>query len=1029
MSEKIMFQFNNNLDYQIKAVNSVIELFRGLEKKTTGIYENLNTKKKRLYNDPIQNPDIIDEDKLLSNLNKIQLNNSLFADNDIKNNNFTIEMETGTGKTYVYLRTILELYKEYDLKKFIIVVPSIPIRKGIEKSIEMLSEHFKTLYNVDISKHSFVYSSSTPEKISADFIEKNDLSICILNIQSFNKKNTNVIRSEDLYGRILWEEIKFIKPVIIIDEPQKIEGTKKKSKSLEAIEEISPLFVLRYSATHRNLYNQVYKLDSYEAYKRRLVKSIEVKTVNSAVPKDFPYIRYIEFTEDLYAKIEIFSQKQGKRIKFENFKVRGNDSLYNLSGGLEQYKNIRIIENPHKLKPLKIHYQNYNTFELEQGKSTYTISENQSIRMQIQIAIETHFKKQQKIFKSERKIKALTLFFTDSVNKVRDNTQKDGRGEYLKIFDEEYTSFVKSKTFYNMFKDYEKYYNSILFSADNNEEFKVREGYFAVDKKKNVVDIKDWNSSLSDDEIKICAKSQEDIARGIELILDKKDELISFNEPLCFIFSHSALREGWDNPNIFTICTLKQSSNDIAKKQEIGRGLRLPVDSYGLRCIDENINELTVIVNDNYEHFANMLQKDFNESSSFNKDEVTTDIIIDTFNKAGIPENKINFELVDKFRNELFSYGIIDKNNILLTKAKDIIEDISFIDKTLDEHCEFIIKIFKENMIEKGSKKISVKNGDNEPLENEINPFYNKDIYLNAKDILKIRTMYKVNIDSDKFINNCCYEINKFLAYKKSEKDSYYIESGLGEYKKTGKFELLKSKTKKLEAELKNKTEIKSDFEIANYIMYNTNLPRLTIFKILSQIENKNLLSKQDILDDSVSKINHILKNTKADFITNYEIIEKYEFDEKDIFELDNINEEILNENKKVYISDAANKKALNKYYIMDSKGEYTFAENLDDDDNVVFFTKLKKGGFFIDTPYGHYTPDWFIAYKKNDKILYLIAETKCGKSKEDLSNVEQQKIKFAKLHFNAVSKSCNIKAKCDWVSDYENFKEKFELY
>lgn len=577
MANKITFQFDDSLDYQLQAVQSTVELFRGISRKVDGIYRPNRTRKIG-EGDPVRNTDIVVGSRLLENLRGVQLSNDLFADNTLADgNNFTIEMETGTGKTYVYLRTILELNKEYGFNKFMIVVPSIAIRKGVEKSMEQLADHFKRLYNVDIQKHSFIYDSDNPKQISSKLVESNDLSICVLNIQAFNK-NTNKIRKEDEYGQNLWEDIKYIKPIVIIDEPQKIEGTaKKKSKSLEAIEELQPLFTLRYSATHKQLYNQIYKLDSYAAYQKDLVKKITVKTVHGVIPKDYPYVRYISFTSDLKAKIEMFSQEQGGTIRFKTFNVAGGASLEELSGGLPQYKNYRVAEQPHKLKPLQIATPD-GIFSLDMEHSNHEIEKNEAVRIQIRLAIQNHFAKQIDLLRKGRKIKALTLFFIDAVDKVRDSSAPDGRGEYLRIFDDEYKKFVNANR--GILVKYIEYFPQF------EDVLKVREGYFARDKKNNEVDVDGWDSSLDDSAMKIKAKSQEDIDRGIELILERKDELISFDEPLAFIFSHSALREGWDNPNVFTLCTLKAGGSEIAKKQEIGRGLRLPVDITGNRCLD-----------------------------------------------------------------------------------------------------------------------------------------------------------------------------------------------------------------------------------------------------------------------------------------------------------------------------------------------------------------------------------------------------------------------------------------------------------
>lgn len=1017
MSNKISFQFDDSLDYQLDAINSVVKLFDGLPQKVSGIYEKATRVKKLMEGDPVRNTELVTGTRLLDNLREIQLENNLFADDEIFGNNFTVEMETGTGKTYVYLRTILELYKEYDFKKFMIVVPSIAIRMGVQKSIEMLTEHFKALYNIDLSKHSFVYDSGNPQKVSSSFVETNELSICVLNIQAFNR-DSNKIRTEDEYGQILWEDIKYIRPIVIIDEPQKVEGTKtQKSQSLKAIEDIYPLFTLRYSATHKQLYNQVYKLDSFAAYKQELVKGIRVKTVHGVMPKDFPYVRYMDFTSDLKAKIEIFSQEQGKSIKPQTFKVRGNASLYDLSGKLPQYQDMRIAADPHKLRPLQIATKQ-GLQEISMGQSTYEITENEAIRIQIRLAIDSHFEKQAKILRKGKQIKVLTLFFVDSVSKVRDNASSDGRGEYLRIFDEEYEKAVNGEKLKNLFKKYSRQMN--LFATPDQIKL-VREGYFAVDKKLKEVDI---------DENKILAKSQEDIDRGIELILEKKDELISFDEPLAFIFSHSALREGWDNPNVFTLCTLKHGGSEIAKKQEIGRGLRLPVDIFGKRHKDADLNELTVIANDYYEHFAAALQKDFNDSMNFNKDEVTADIIVATFKSAGIPSDKITPQLIDKFKEELFLNNLVNGNNVLTKDADKIIEKVEFSNDTLKEHSAMIMKAFKEKMIEKGTHKITVGNGDIEPVENGVCSYVSEDTFLkifnSLSEKLAMRTIYKLELDKDEFIQATIDEINYIFQYKKF-KTQYEVESGSGEFHDTGKFGMTESKIKVLNDYSMDNIQEKSDFELTNYIMYHTNLPRFAILKILWGIENKILLSNQDLLDLATRRIVYKLNEAKANSIRSYEVINGYQFDTKTIFEADNIDDDMLQEVKKVYQTNETSRRALNKFYRTDSEGEYDFAESLDDDPNVELFTKLKKGGFVINTPYGNYSPDWAVVYRENDALkLYFIVETKFEKEWKDLTDVEQLKIKCGTLHFKAINEITADSIKFNWANSYEHFKQQF---
>ncbi len=1024
MSKRITFQFEDDLDYQMQAINSAVELFRGLSRRVDGIYRPSRIRKFG-EGDPVRNNDIVVGSRLLENLRKVQLSNNLFADNVLADgNNFTIEMETGTGKTYVYLRTILELYQEYGFRKFMIVVPSIAIRKGVEKSMEQLADHFKRIYNIDIGKHSFIYDSNNPKQISSKLVESNDLSICVMNIQAFNK-DTNKIRKEDEYGQNLWEDIKYIKPIVIIDEPQKIEGTaKKKSKSLVAIEELKPLFTLRYSATHKQLYNQIYKLDSYAAYQRDLVKKIVVKTVYGVIPKDYPYVRYLAFTSDLKAKIEMFSQDQGGTIRFKTFNVSGGTSLEELSGGLSQYKDFRIAEEPHKLKPLSIATKE-GFFGLEFGHSNHEIEKNEAVRIQIRLAIQNHFTKQLNIIHSGRKIKALTLFFIDAVDKVRDDSAIDGRGEYLRIFDEEYKKYVTTHVNeLEMNKEYFPDYMNVQ---------AVREGYFARDKKNNVVDVDDWDSSIDDSDVKLKAKSQEDIDRGISLILEKKDELISFEEPLAFIFSHSALREGWDNPNVFTLCTLKAGGSDIAKKQEIGRGLRLPVDDTGNRCIDRRINELTVIANDYYDHFASALQKDFNDNMHFVKDEVTADILIETLKSAGVPEEKISPELVDILKEELVSVGVMNTDNILKGLTQQItktLDNMIFVDDTLNEHAELIKKQFKKLMVQKGTRKIEITNGDNKPYENRIRAYVTQGefekIYRGLRENLMQRSIYRFRIDKDKFIDDCIFQINQSLLFKKA-KNEYKVEMGRAKFNTSQMFVMEESTYGDKELEVEIHTEPKSDFEIANFIMYHTMLPRLAIFKILQGITKRDLLNNQDILDDVTQLIKGILNDTKASNITSYEVIKGYELDEHNIFEVDTITEADFEQEWRVFKAKSDRSSAMNEYYKLDSEGESKFAHKLENNENVLLFTKLKKGGFVIDTPYGNYSPDWAVVCRKDalkapSVGIYFIVETKAGKAWADLTEVERNKIHCGELHFQAVSKD----TKFDWVNGYEDFINKF---
>lgn len=1017
MSQKVTFHFDPDLPHQAEAVKSTVALFDGIPRNQQGIYG-----RNSLFMGEARNPQITTGTKLLENVKKTQLSNQIFMDETLHRCHFGIEMETGTGKTYVYLRSILTLHEEYGFKKFLIVVPSVAILKGVEKTLEQLHGHFKALHNADLSKHSFIYNSSNLVRLKT-FVETHDLDICVINFQSFNSAKTLIQKEQELGGEILWERIKDLHPIVIIDEPQKVEGTRNQpSKARLAISELEPLFELKYSATHRQEipFNKIYSLDSFQAYDRNLVKRIRVKTVYGQVPKDRPYVRYVKFNKDLTAVIEIFTQEQGKqagKIRLKTFRVENNADIHELSGNLPQYKGYRISAQPHASRPLMFTTPSGDR-ELDHGQSNEEISQEEAKRIQIRIAIECHFEKQFQLLDAGHDVKTLTLFFIDEVAKVRDDSRDDKRGEYLRIFDEEYEAYLnRSET---QFKLNEYRY---LFPKDiaTNQ---VREGYFARDKNQTIAELRFSRNGEP------LSKSQEDIDRGIELILEKKDELITFAEPLAFIFSHSALREGWDNPNVFTLCTLKKSHNDIAKKQEIGRGLRLPVDIRGKRISDETVNVLTVIANDHYDQFAEALQNNFNEETGFNREEVTATILQNTLVAAGLPPEKINAELINALHTELIRKKIISDKNLLDKDATKTLETISFAHPTLAEHEINIKKHFAEAMQQKGSRKLKIENGDNEPIVNELCKYVTetdfKKILDRLTEHLTTRTLYKFQLDSKAFIAACIRETNQHFAGQKLEYTTTVSGGTLG-YDSSGKAVTKQDnlvREEGTEYKITRPEYRKTDLQIVDHIMYHTMMPRLAILEIVRGFHNRELLNSQDKLEEFTRLIAKSLTRAKAEGVHAYEIIDAYKLDSTEILAADVIDEDALAANiKRVYQTNASKKKAVHQYYNMDSNGEYDFAEQLDHDDSVELFTKLKKGGFIIDTPHGHYSPDWAIVCRQTNGHLrlYFIIETKMAKDWDDLTDVEKAKIKCGELHFKAVSNEI----KFDWINSYKSFKAK----
>lgn len=1034
MNNKIKFQIEE-LDYQEDAVNSVIDLLKGIDRHSvSSIYSTARVQGSMLNGRPEANVRFSSTSRLLQNLQKIQYRNELFKDDHIVGAipQFSIEMETGTGKTFVYLETILRLWSEFggQFKKFIIVVPSNPILLGVKKSIATFADYFKTKFNnIDLNNHYFVFDKNvTPETVTSKLIESNDLSIMLITNHSFNK-DSNRLRNGKENGVAVWDDIKDIAPIIVIDEPQKMDGSgRKKSASLLAIEELNPPMILRYSATHKNLYNQIYKLDSYKAYKKNLVKNIKVTTIHSLTPKDFPYIRYIKFLDNsLQARIEIFHKEQGKDIKCAKFDVDNNASLEELSGGLPQYRNWYIAVQPRKNDDLQISTDSGEIFCVAEGKSNDEVDHDVAVEKQMEIAIKAHIKKQAEILNSGKKIKVLTLFFVDSVAKVRSD-EGDGRGTYLKIFDR---VFEKIRSQANLFdkSTLSKYPKEFAILNPDTPVESVREGYFAVDKTHKAVDVDGWNSDKDDEDVKLKAKAQEDVDRGIDLILNKKDELISFDEPLSFIFSHSALREGWDNPNVFVLVTIKETGSDIAKKQEVGRGLRLPVDISGTRCYDSSINELTIVANDYYDHFADSLQDDYNKSSGFNKEEVTADIIKITMVEAGIPEDNVE-DACDAFIRELVASNFvkIEKTGKITLKNSEVdFKDFVFNDPVLIEHSNKIKEAFIKAMKDKGSKKIDIANGDEPSYENAVQKYVNEAefqrIYQKLLTILQKRSVYRYKLDKDKFIKCTTTEIDRQLA-KHNDFIQFEVTNAEVDFNDSKKMTMVNAQKQVENSDSHTLTyEAKPLFDLVNVIMANTMLPRLAIIKIINGLtkNSRNKINNQDYLEEAIKIINQKLKEFKSKEFLKAEIIEGIGANKNDIFEVDKIiNEEEI---RYLFTPNPSHRKAMNLKYKFDSEGELKFAKVLDNDSNVLLYTKLKKGGFVLETPAGNYSPDWAIVYQKSEEhfAMYFIAETKWDKDAGGLNDDERIKIRCAKKHFEAVNESVDEIVKYDWVNAYND--------
>jgi len=992
--------------YQIDAVNSICDIFDGQPKKE--LIKNLfdrEIKKDGLIEEEIiynsfANPKLrLTEDEILKNLKEVQKRNSLKTSKKLDGLNFTVEMETGTGKTYVYTRTIFELNKRYGFSKFIIMVPSIAIREGVHKSLELTEEHFKEIFGKKI--RFFIYDTKRPSNLVniKNFAESNNIEVMIMNYQAFatkSKESRKIYEELDLMNsnRPI-DVIKSTKPILIIDEPQKFGETAEKK-----LLEFDPLFILRYSATHKKEkeFNKVYRLDAIDAYNKKLVKKISVKAIvvkSTTATTRYLYLDEIVLSKDKYprAKVE-FEIKQQSGVKRVIKLLKEGDNLYELSNGLLEYKDGFVIK---EINGLTNRVTFLNGITLKPGEANGEINEEILRRIQIRETIKSHFEKEEVLFK--RGIKVLSLFFIDEVKKYRDYDKEDNKGEYAKIFEEEVERLKKEmKDLFN--KEYFDYLDS--FSVKD-----LHEGYFSIDKKGRLKDpATDKEGNAKDED-------------AYELIMKNKEKLLSFETPVRFIFSHSALREGWDNPNIFQICTLRHTKSTISKRQEIGRGLRICVDKNGERVDLEkvaeeeffDINNLTVIANESYESFAKTLQQEYQESI---KDRPLTFSVENIKGvKLGAVEidEKLAMDLIFEFK---FN-GYLDENYNLTEK---IIEDIEKgelkVPQNLEGYEEELIKlvqkvnastIFKDMISDE--KAVNIKRDKLEPNENfkEFKKFWEK---------IKFKTTYKIDFNSDELIQKVVGRIDNELSIRKIK-----IEISQTSQKDELKTKDIKDKEM---FEIGEKKYIDSDVTLSNIkydligeISKSTYLKRETVGKILSKIQKVKFNMFKNNPEDFINKVCSIIEEEKATtFIQSIVYNKSGEFD-NEIFTINNFRgtlfEDLLEVKKHIY-----------DYLKYDSKIEKAFAKNLEAGE-VVVYAKLPNR-FKIPTPAGYYNPDFAILFEK-EKTIYFIAETKGSLKSMELKGKEKAKIDYAKKHFEYLSKLNKTEIKYSVVKSYEELIDK----
>jgi len=933
----------------------------------------------------------LSDESLLKNIHAIQMKNDIHQSTHLEGNglNLTVEMETGTGKTYVYINTIFELNKRYGMTKFIIVVPSIAIREGVSKSFSIMEDHFATLYGKKI-RH-FIFDSSRPTQIES-FATNNSINVMIINNHAFNKKDTNNMYKVTERGAKLIDYISSTNPILIIDEPQSVEG---KSTKL-AIKDFNHLSTLRYSATHRETYNMVYRLDAVDAFNKKLVKQISVKGIDikgTTATHSYLYLEGIDISKHHYptARIEMEVKQVNGIVKSIKRIDRGQD-LFTLSGGLEEYKNYKVSD----ITAEKVSFTNGVTLSI--STVVGNINEEHKRRIQIRETIRSHLNKEQNLFK--KGIKTMSLFFIDEVKNYRiyDESGNKVSGKYAKMFEEEYSQLISE--YKNEDPDYTRYLESITPEQ-------THEGYFSIDKKGQLINPKESGKGEN--------KSSDDVS-AYDLIMKRKELLLDLKEKTRFIFSHSALREGWDNPNVFQICILRNTDpKEVRTRQEVGRGLRLCVNQQGERVDKEfegidftQANRLTIIANESYEEFAQKLQNEFSEYIRERPSKLTAEFLM----KKSIDGKKISTDIARAIVYDFTINRYIDESGALTEKYHQDRENGTIkLREEFKDKVPAVIEIVKElyeNTVPKPSK------GDENPFKNKINEDnFNHAEFKKLWSYINHKSIYTVDFDTDKLIHNSIKAINEklnvvtIIAETKSgvmKQDALEAD----DFKKKTAFGSHKTKSENLNETLSEYVI----YDLIGKIVSVTNLTRKTIIEILTNMDEKKFDQFKQSPEDFVLKISKIINDEKAEIVN--ENIKYHRTDDKIPIEIFENN--ILSNGKFIDL-----KKYVYDYLIYDSDIEKNLAQDIDNSVEVSVFSKLPKGEYNIYTPVGKFSPDWMIVFDK-DKIkhAYFVIESKGSTRKLDQRGVERVKIDCAKKHFQAISDG-NVKF--DVVSSFDELR------
>jgi type III restriction enzyme len=1007
--------------FQADAAKAVVDVFAGqpyltptyMMDRGTGMFQ-IGLNEERDYtgwsNQKIV-PELSDH-LILEHIQKIQRTNQIQPSSKLEGRsdgfNLTIEMETGVGKTYTYIKTMYELNRAYGWSKFIIVVPSIAIREGVYKSFQMTQEHFAEEYGKKI--RFFIYNSAQLTEIDR-FASDSSINVMIINSQAFNAKGKDArriyMKLDEFRSRRPIDIIAKTNPILIIDEPQSVEGKQTK----ERLKEFQPLLTLRYSATHKSdsIYNMIYRLDAMEAYNKRLVKKIAVKGITetgSTATDSYLYLEGLNLSKgDPTATLQFEVKMASGTPKKKSRVVKIGDNLYDYSGGLEEYKNGFVVK---QIDGRDDSVEFLNGIKIYAGDVMGAVDEDQLRRIQIRETILSHIQRERQLF--YKGIKVLSLFFIDEVANYReyDAAGQPVNGKYARMFEEEYEDIISNMQLSIGEDEYIKYLQSIKAS-------KTHAGYFSVDGKGKMINSKVGRKETTSDDV----SAYELIMKNKELLLDRDPK----KSPVRFIFSHSALREGWDNPNVFQICTLKQSSSDVRKRQEVGRGLRLCVNQDGERMDTNalgndvhNVNVLTVIASESYDSFAKGLQTEMADAVADRPRAVTIDLFVGKV----IKDDKGNEQVIDQDTASAIHYdmivnGYIDRKGVLTDKYYEdkangeikVAEEVADSAASVIEIVDSIYDARSMQPENARSNNVELQVDEEKLAMPEFNALWSK---INAK------SGYVVDFDTDELIRKSIASLDAKLRVSKIY---FRVESGAMDNIKS-KEELVSGASFVKEESASYGVTITANsnvkYDLIGRLVDETGLTRKAVIAILQGIKPFVFDQFKDNPEEFIVKAAALINDEKATAIIEhitYDVLDEH-------YGIDVFTDPTIK--GKLGVNAMKAKKHLYDHIVYDSSNERDFATDLDTNTDVAVYVKLPDG-FYISTPVGHYNPDWAIAfYEGKVKHIYFVAETKGSMSSMQLRLIEESKIHCAREHFKAIS---NGNVVYDVVDSYKSLLEK----